>query len=65
MVDYSSSMAPMRGYPSLPPQQNNDARMRDLMNSTYSDDNNNLDPVSALIRAGEVINRNSRNRQSP
>lgn len=63
LVDFPSSMAPMRGYGPGPQQHNgqvdpSDHRLRDLMNSN----DENLDPVSALLRAGEIVNRNSRYR---
>jgi len=41
-------------------QPDPDLRYRDLHPATSSDEN--LDPVSALIRAGEIVNRNSRPR---
>jgi hypothetical protein len=62
-------MAPMRGYTTpntqqIPPTDNNDPRLREYM-STTSPEDQNLDPVSALLKAGEIVNRTSRNRPSP
>lgn len=67
-LDFPSSMAPLRSYTATAPQQiahddQSEARHRDLMSSTSGDDNI-LDPVSALLRAGEIVNRNSRGRPS-
>lgn len=54
-------MPPMRGYGSSQIGQGDpDPRYRDLISSNSSEEN--LDPVSALLRAGEIVNRNSRNR---
>jgi len=66
LMDFPSSMAPLRGYTATAPQQvahdaQSDARHRELMSSSCGDDNI-LDPVSALIRAGEIVNQNSRDR---
>lgn len=59
--DYPGAMPPMRGYgTSQVAQADPDHRYRDLMSSNNPEEN--LDPVSALIRAGEIVNRNSRNR---
>jgi hypothetical protein len=65
-MDFPSSMAPLRGYTVTAPQQlphddQSDARHVNLMSSGSADDNI-LDPVSALLRAGEIVNRNSRDR---
>jgi hypothetical protein len=65
-LDFPSSMAPLRSYTATAPQQiahneQSEARHRDLMSSTSGDDNI-LDPVSALLKAGEIVNRNSRGR---
>jgi hypothetical protein len=65
-MDFPSSMAPLRGYTATAPQQlpyddQSDARHGDLMSSSSADDNI-LDPVSALLRAGEIVNQNSRDR---
>jgi hypothetical protein len=64
--DFPSSMAPLRSYTSTAPQQiahdeQSEARHRELMSSSSGDDNI-LDPVSALLKAGEIVNRNSRGR---
>lgn len=69
IVDYPNSMAPMRGYTApnkqqIPPADNNDPRLREYM-STTSPEDQNLDPVSALLKAGEIVNRTSRNRPPP
>jgi hypothetical protein len=66
LMDFPSSMAPLRGYTATAPQQlphddHADARHRELMSSSSGDDNI-LDPVSALLRAGEIVNQNSRDR---
>jgi len=65
ILEFSTSMAPMRGHISTTaaatsqhPVDTNDDRLRDF--GSYED--NNLDPVSALLRAGEIVNRNSRGR---
>jgi len=64
--EFPSSMAPLRSYTATAPQQiardeHAESRHRDLMSSSSGDDNI-LDPVSALLRAGEIVNRNSRGR---
>lgn len=69
IVDYPNSMAPMRGYTTpntqqILPADNNDPRLREYM-STSSAEDNNLDPVSALLKAGEIVDRSSRNRPPP
>ncbi|KAF4634165.1 hypothetical protein G7Y89_g3945 [Cudoniella acicularis] len=58
----SMPMAPFRGLSatSSQPSTNGDLRARDYSTQGSSDDNN-LDPVSALLKAGEIVNRNSRN----
>ncbi|PMD52108.1 uncharacterized protein K444DRAFT_253501 [Hyaloscypha bicolor E] len=66
LMDFPSSMAPLRSYSATAPQNvphdaQSDARHRDLMSSSCADDNI-LDPVSALLRAGEIVNQNSRDR---
>lgn len=66
LMDFPSSMAPLRSYSATAPQHvphdaQSDARHRDLMSSSCRDDNI-LDPVSALLRAGEIVNQNSRDR---
>lgn len=63
ILDFPTSIAPIRGYTATTgvPQhtvESNDDRLRDY--GSYDD--NNLDPVSALLRAGEIVNRNSRGR---
>jgi hypothetical protein len=67
IIDFPTSIPPLRGYPANTSQQaaqngHNDTRIREFMSSNPSDDN--LDPVSALLRAGEIVNRNSRERPS-
>ena len=67
LVDYPNSMAPMRGYtPSntqqITPAENNDPRLREYMSASSPEDNN-LDPFSALLKAGEIVDR--RNRPPP
>lgn len=69
IVDYTNSMAPMRGYAApntkqIPPAENNDPRLREFMSNSSPEDNN-LDPVSALLKAGEIVNRTSRNQPPP
>jgi hypothetical protein len=66
LMDFPSSMAPLRSYSATAPQHvphdaQSDARHRELMSSSCGDDNI-LDPVSALLRAGEIVNQNSRDR---
>ncbi|PSS27836.1 hypothetical protein M430DRAFT_131761 [Amorphotheca resinae ATCC 22711] len=61
MQDFPTSMPPMRGYPNMNlqesgPADNNDPRIREF----GSPEDNNLDPVSALLRAGEIVNQKSR-----
>jgi len=58
-------MAPMRGFTATSPQnighaERPDTGARDFGTQNSLDDNN-LDPVSALLKAGEIVNRNSRN----
>ena len=69
-LDYPTpmSMAPIRGYTSTTSQNmagadKPDPRAREYALQNLGDDN--LDPVSALLRAGEIVNRNSRTQQSP
>ena len=62
-------MAPMRGYAApnnqqIPPADNNDPRLREFLSGNPSEDSN-LDPFSALLKAGEIVNRNSRNQPPP
>lgn len=51
--------------PAHPPASNDQLnfRNRDYMNSSSADDTI-LDPVSALLRAGEIVNQNSRGRSA-
>ncbi|KAI9053781.1 hypothetical protein LZ554_002730 [Drepanopeziza brunnea f. sp. 'monogermtubi'] len=69
--DFSSSMPPMRGYVSiathpLPPYSNSNFDYRGRhYTSGPSNDDTILDPVSALLRAGEIVNQNSRGRSDP
>ncbi|KAH9221492.1 hypothetical protein DL95DRAFT_402840 [Leptodontidium sp. 2 PMI_412] len=67
-ADYASSIPSYRGYgpmPAHPPASNDQLnfRNRDYMNSSSADDTI-LDPVSALLRAGEIVNQNSRGRSA-
>ncbi|TVY39082.1 hypothetical protein LSUB1_G004098 [Lachnellula subtilissima] len=62
--EHPSSMAPMRGFTATSPQnighaERPDTNTRDFISQSTNDDNN-LDPVSALLKAGEIVNRNSR-----
>jgi len=64
-LEHPSSMAPMRGFTATSPQnighaERPDTGARDFGTQNSLDDNN-LDPVSALLKAGEIVNRNSRN----
>ncbi|KAH7364320.1 hypothetical protein BKA65DRAFT_389129 [Rhexocercosporidium sp. MPI-PUGE-AT-0058] len=66
--DYTSSIPSYRSYGPIPshlPATNDhsDHRNRDYMNSSSADDTI-LDPVSALLRAGEIVNQNSRGRSA-
>lgn len=65
IMDFPTSMAPMRGYVTTASQvaDGHDARMRDFLSASSAEDSN-LDPVSALLRAGEIVNRTSRDRSS-
>ncbi|PQE11646.1 hypothetical protein CJF32_00004809 [Rutstroemia sp. NJR-2017a WRK4] len=64
-VDFPTAMPPMRRYSEAPPSLSNsvpktespDTRLHSYM-STVED--NELDPVSALLRAGEIVDRSSR-----
>jgi hypothetical protein len=58
MIDYQGSRPPNRGYgapkaPQLPPVEKNDSRVHEYKSATSQDNNNNLDPFSALLKAGE------------
>jgi hypothetical protein len=58
-MDFPTTMAPLRGYPATAqPSSQIDNRHREFISSNPADDN--LDPVSALLKAGEIVNRNSR-----
>ncbi|TVY30441.1 High mobility group protein 20A [Lachnellula hyalina] len=66
--EHPSSMAPMRGFTATSPQnighaERPDTNSRDFISQSTNDDNN-LDPVSALLKAGEIVNRNSRYQQN-
>ncbi|TVY78194.1 High mobility group protein 20A [Lachnellula suecica] len=69
LPEYPSSMAPMRGFTATAPQKLGQGERQAL--STYdlasrsAVDDNDLDPVSALLKAGEIVSRNSRNQQGP
>merc|ERR1712225_209195 len=67
-IHSSHPMHPIRGYGPIPshhPPSNEhpEFRNREYMNSTPQDDTI-LDPVSALLRAGEIVNQNSRGRSA-
>ncbi|KAH8815034.1 hypothetical protein F5884DRAFT_663987 [Xylogone sp. PMI_703] len=64
IIDFPTAMAPMRNYPTIgapqaPHTDSRDARIRDLLSNTSAEDQN-LDPVSALLKAGELVSRSSR-----
>lgn len=60
-IDYPNSIPPIRGYPQQGnPNNQPDPRLQGYSNST---EDNNLDPVSALLRAGEIVDRNNSSRQ--
>ncbi|PBP27230.1 HMG box protein [Diplocarpon rosae] len=66
---FQSPIPPFRSYASsashLPgPRHIPDHRARDYNVSAVSADETVLDPVSALLRAGEIVNRNSRGRSN-
>lgn len=61
-------MAPMGGFTATSPQnighaERPDTNTREFASQSALDDNN-LDPVSALLKAGEIVNRNSRRQQN-
>lgn len=59
-VDFQSSIPPLRGYgSSQPPGQHNQPDRRYQEYLSNSPDDNNLDPVSALLRAGEIVENRS------
>jgi len=64
VVDSQPSIAPLRGYGSSQPGQNNqpDRRYQEYLSNSVDD--NNLDPVSALLRAGEIVDRGERSNGS-
>ncbi|TVY47275.1 High mobility group protein [Lachnellula occidentalis] len=66
--DHPSSMAPMRGFTATSPQNIGHAERPDTNTRDFGPqgtiDDNNLDPVSALLKAGEIVNRNSRYQQN-
>ena len=62
-------MAPIRRYSEAPQSVPNlisrtDAPDSQLHNYVSTAEENELDPVSALLRAGEIVNRNSRGGRS-
>ncbi|CZS94746.1 hypothetical protein WAI453_013421 [Rhynchosporium graminicola] len=61
--DYASSIPSLRGYGPVASHhtvnEHPDFRNREYINSNLADDTI-LDPVSALLRAGEIVNQNSR-----
>ncbi|KAH6700627.1 hypothetical protein BKA61DRAFT_681735 [Leptodontidium sp. MPI-SDFR-AT-0119] len=64
IVDFPASIPPIRGYLRAAPQKAaqgdpTDCRTQEFVFSR-SADGHDLDPVSALLKAGEIINRNSR-----
>ncbi|KAH7417287.1 hypothetical protein BKA64DRAFT_295948 [Cadophora sp. MPI-SDFR-AT-0126] len=66
--EYAHPIPPIRGYGPIPSHQppstdQPDYRNREYINSTSQDDTI-LDPVSALLRAGEIVNQNSRGRSA-
>jgi hypothetical protein len=65
ILDFPNSIHPIRGYSTGTSQlvtlASHDARVRDLMSTSLTEDHN-LDPVSALLKAGEIVNRNSQSR---
>jgi len=66
--EYAHSMPPIRGYGPIPSHhtpsnEHPDFRNREYMSSNSQDDTI-LDPVSALLRAGEIVNQNSRGRSA-
>ncbi|RFU36148.1 hypothetical protein B7463_g234, partial [Scytalidium lignicola] len=67
IMDFPTAMAPMRNYPGSNALQaslidNREARIRDMLSTTSTEDHN-LDPVSALLKAGEIVSRTSRNQR--
>jgi hypothetical protein len=66
LMDFPTAMAPMRGYKSTGSQQQqtfgND-RQDDRFRDFGSPDDTILDPVSALLRAGEIVDRDSHGRR--
>ena len=65
-ADFPTSIPPIRSFTATASYQVGQgdrphSRSRDFMSSDSVDDSN-LDPVSALLRAGEIVNRNSRER---
>ncbi|KUJ22357.1 uncharacterized protein LY89DRAFT_294738 [Mollisia scopiformis] len=67
IVDLQPSIPPIRGYGSAQPQgaltTRPDPRLREYISNSVDD--NNLDPVSALLRAGEIVDRGDRNNGGP
>lgn len=62
VVDFQPSIPPLRGYGSSSQlNQNNQPDRRYQEYLSNSPDDNNLDPVSALLRAGEIVDRSERN----
>jgi hypothetical protein len=65
IVEYPNSMAPMRGYKdgAIHPITSEHHGMREQMSVNSSEDRN-LAGINTLLRAGEIINRKSRNESS-
>lgn len=58
-IDFPNSIPPIRNYPQQGnPNNQPDSRLQDYSNTAED----NLDPVSALLRAGEIVDRNSNGR---
>ena len=62
-MDFPPTIAPLHGYRhhGSPSTSQSETRQHDYMPLSSGDDN--LDPVSALLKAGEIVNRNSRHYQ--
>lgn len=56
-------MPPIRGFAAVSSRQGSGLEISDERLREYgSPDDHNLDPVSALLRAGEIVNRSSQGR---
>jgi len=59
-ADFPTTMPPIRGYSVASPQQDAAIETQDERLRSYaSPEDHNLDPFSALLRAGEIVDRNS------